>query len=643
MYGKLITTSVVAALLQSTAANALPDLTTGNPLDALGMSTPAGVGNVMSDSDKPLTLHVAPVPVKQINGLYAELGGAGPGCDNYVNTKTQAYRQLATPVLQEQAYLKGDFVSNWYQLTYGIPRANFEGLNEIKKARKVITDAALANQGLIDTYNILKAQWNQLNIELSAAFAERDRLERARISEGQGCFTSSGGDFAKYFECITKVTNKYQPLEAAVASTISDLQTQVGNIRTSYLTAKGAYDAYKEKLVLAESNVNFHSLIINSQSVISKNAWTLETDVVKEHGKALVGLASAGYNIWDKERDLLSTALRNSNNHQFSAKQLNLFNVRVNSGVTRNNPNVTASGESLFSRNVWSYPADTLINKDILNDWKMPFEREEIGDTIHFDAMDEGSFASGGIDFFVTRDARCGDYSQTVEENYSGTENNVSVSWKVTRKLWEPQPNRAVFVANLGLSYNYYAYPGPISGECSINVDRMNSYWRSVGKSTGWSWFKRKTSSWDNTVETARDNMGMECKLDLKPQTNDPDEAARIAEEIEREMYSDMWQMFLSIYAKSYDIELEKPELQDPKKEAGLTEICNSRNTYCRYSNIVLKALNALGGTKATGTTSHVSRQYGKIYKRFDKKIWNVQEGSALVQVKVCVDNTQCN
>lgn len=642
MYGKLITTSVVAALLQSTAANALPDLTKGNPLDALGIVTPAGVGNIMSDHEDPRTLHVAPVPVKQINGLYAELGGVGPGCDNYINTKTQAYRQLATPVLQEQAYLSGDFVSNWYQLSYGIPRANLEGLNEIKNARKAITDEALANQGTIETYNILRAQWTQLNIEVSAALAEREKLERAQTNENQMCFTSSGGDFQRTYECMMGVQAKYQPLLAAVNTTIDNLQAQVSEIRTSYLTAKGEYEAYKEKIELITGNLAFHNLIIKSQSTISKNAWVMETDVVKEAGHSLVGLATAGYNIWDQEQALLSTALSNSNNGMYSSKQLDLFNIRLNSGVTRSNPKVDVGGESIFHRNVWSYPADTLINKNLLNNWAMPFEREEIGDTINFSAMDETSFASGGIDFFVTRDARCGDYTQTVEEEYSGTEDNVTVSWKVTRRLWEPQPNRAVFAANLGLSYNYYAYPGPISGECSIDVDRMNSYWRNTGRSTGWSWFKRKTSSWDRTVETARDNMGMECTLDLKPQTNDPDEAARIAEEIERKMYNEMWQMFLSIYAESYDVELEDPELGDPKKEAGLTEICN-RGPYCRYSNIILRALNALGGTKATGTTSHVSNHYGKIWKRFDKKIWNVQEGSALVQVKVCVDNTQCN
>ncbi|ATC96213.1 hypothetical protein [Pseudoalteromonas tunicata] len=649
MYGKLITISVITALLQSNAANALPDARKGNPLDSIGIQTPAGVGDVAIDHEDAHTLHVGPASIKQIRGTYAELGAAGPQCADYINIKSQAYRQLATPVLQEQAYLNNDFVSNWYQLTYGIPRANIDGLNEIKNARKVINQAALENDGVIDNYYRLKTQWTGIETEYALLLEERDKLDRGQSDETTNCIATSGGDSNKMYTCIVGVINKYQPLKDALNVKISAIQSERDAIRSSYYSAKGSYDAYKEKIDIVSGNVAFHSQILAAQTIISKSAFELEDKLVKTEGVKITGLASAGYNLWDQERNLLANALYNAGHSNYSVKQLDVFNVRLNSGVTRNNPNVNVEGQSIFSKNVWSFPADTLLNNNIVSDWSMPFEREDRGDTIHFDTMDKNSFASGGIDFFVTKDARCGEYTQEVEEHYSGTDNNVTVSWKVIRKLYEPQPNRVVLTANLGLSYNYYAYPGPIKGECTIDVDRMNSYWRNSGKSKGWSWFRTKTNSWDNIRESARENLGMDCKLDLKPQSNDPAVAAEIAQNIEVQMYNDMWQMFLSVYAESYDVEVVAPEVTDAGESdvgatlgSGLTKVC-ALNAYCQFGNIVLRTLDKIGGSKAQGTTSHVSTQYGKIWKRFEKNTWNVQEGSALVKAKVCVDETQCN
>ncbi|MFC3033721.1 hypothetical protein ACFOEE_14450 [Pseudoalteromonas fenneropenaei] len=648
MYGKIIATSVVAALLQSATAHALPDARKGNPLDSMGIPTPAGVGDVIVDHEIATTLYVGPASTKTLRGTYAELGAAGPQCADYVNIKTQAYRQLPTPVLQEQAFLKGDFVSNWYQLTYGIPRSNLTSLGQIEKIGNQLTLDAVANAGLVDQYFELSSLWDGYIMTISELKDELEKLNRKQSDESNSCILLGGGDAMKTYQCMVGVIERYQPLKDAVSAKLTAAENARDAIRDAYYTAKGKYDAYTKKQELLINQISFNTQIVSAQLVISKNAWELEDNLVKAEGTKITGLASAGYSLWGNERNALASVLYQNGKSNYSVKKLDVFNVRLNSGVTRNNFSVETGNSSIFSKNVWAMPADTMISKSITNEWQMPFERENRGDMIYFDTMDANSFATGGVDFYVTKDARCGEYTQEIEELYEGTKDGVEVSWKVVRRMYEPQPNRKVLTANLGLSYNFYAYPGPIKGECTIDVDRMNSYWRNAGKSKSWSWFKSKTRSWDDIRTTARDNMGMECKLDVKPTSNNPAEAQLLAERLETQMYNDMWQMFLAIYAKNYDVQVLDPNVIDPGQSTvgknigdGLMKVC-PMNVYCQFGNIVLRALDEIGGSKAQGTTSHVSQQYGKIWKRYDKHTWSIQEGSALVTAEVCINNEQC-
>lgn len=648
MYLKKSVTSVLAVLLSSSVAYAMPDATKGNPLDSLGIPTPAGVGDITVDHENPKTLHVGPASSKVIIGDYAELGSSGPQCSDYSKIKADAYRQKSTPAQQEQAYRNREFVSNWYQFTYALPRSSVETIRKISDSRAEMDELAFQNAGTIERFKAVDAKWKGIAIELGALEDEFDTLDKAQATETNTCIVSYSTNPTMLSQCIVGVITKYQAPKAAVTAEIDRVKQDRAAIRDEYYEAKGLYDAYEDKITRLDSSLDFQTRLLAAQSAIVKSAWEVQTDVVETSGAKITGLASAGYNLWENERDLLASTLYQAGHGDYSVKQLDVFNVRLNSGVTQANPTVEANNSPLFYKNVWTFPANTLVNKDVLRDWAMPFERELEGDTIHFDTMDAHSFASGGINFFVTRDARCGEYSEQIEEEYTGNENGVSASWSVKRKLYEPQPNRSVFVANLGLAYNYYAFPGEIKGECSIDVDRMNSYWRNAGKSKGWSWFRSKTRSWDHIREEAREELGMECSLDLKPQSNDPALAAEIAANLEAEMYNDMWTMFLSVYAESYDVVSDEPVVDDAGKSEvgaqlgdGITKFCKS--AVCGFANVVLRTLDTIGGSKAQGTTSHVSTNYGKIWKRFNKRTWTVKEGSALVTAKVCVDKASCS
>lgn len=636
---------VAVATLCSSAALALPDATQGNPLPGLGITTPDGVGDILRDHENPNTLYVGPANVKEINGIYSELDSSGAMCSDYLDVRR---RSLLFPDDPELAYQNREYVSNYFQVTYAIPNANMLALNAIADARREVRNAGQVNADKMANYFALKAEWMELQAEISSLNAEQAKLDNQNTLNIGNCITAHATDPTMLVSCLNNNASWYQAEKAKIDTALTAPLTRKAEISQDYYLARGEYEALIEELRLLQDDIAFNMLIIQSQMTVASNAWEIEKAVYRLEEKKIVGRASAGYNLYDNEAVLLANAVQGHGS--FNVKQLDAFNVRLNTGVTVDNPVVsTDNGGTIFSKNTWSYPADTLMHSSILAEWQMPFERQLQGDTIHFDTMDSNSFAAGSFDFYVTKGARCGEYTQVIEETYHATDDNgVSGSWVVKKHLYEPTGDRVIFAQSVGLNYNYYSYPGPLRGECSIDMDRMNYYWRNQGRSKKWRWFKTTTTSWDNIRTAAKDDMGMECTLDLVPETNDPDEAQRLTQEFEQHMYSDMWQMFLAVYAEEYTVEVEEPEVTDARKSevaaalgTGLMRLCGS-NFYCSFSGIVLRSLSSIGGTKAQGTTSVYSTEYGRIWKRYDKDTFALKEGSALINVKVCIDQSQC-
>lgn len=644
MNGKLIATSVALALVHSATAYALPDKTSGNPLSKLGITTPAGVGDVVKDHENPRTLYVGPANDKEIIGTYFDMGG-GPSCSSYVAMKQQAYRMPATDQLIAEAIKNNDYISNYFQVTVGLVARNKTLVDNITEKYIEIDELAFENKGLIDRYNVLASQWKGINDELTEYDDQSDKLRDDKADENDLCYTR--GDSSEIAACMVAVSDKYRPLFKEVRDNKRVASKLKREMRDEYNDVLGLYKAYDEKLIRIDNQISFLALVLQSQLSVANTALEYEKSTVKEAGDLIAGIASAGYNLWGNEASILSNSLRGRG---YEVQQLNVFDIRLNSGVTRDNANITTDdNHPIYRKNVWTYPSNTIINFGQIGDKAMPFERETIGEQIHFDTTTWDSLGSGGIDFHVTKDARCGDYEENVERNYSVSDNNSTLSWKVTEDKYTPVLSAPVFSTDIELSYSYYAYPGKMEGECSINVDRANSYFRSAGSSKSWSWFKTKTKSWDDIVKTARENLGMECNLSVVPQSNDPEEAARIAEKFESEMYSDMWQMFLAVYAESYDLIVKDPNVIDPGKSEvggqigdGLMKVCPA-NMYCQFANVVLRALDTIGGSKAQGTTSYSAREYGKIWKRYNKDSFSVYQGSARIKAKVCVDSRRCN
>ncbi|ODB35632.1 hypothetical protein BB427_03260 [Pseudoalteromonas sp. BMB] len=651
MYGKLIAASAAAALLQSASVNALPDTTTGNVLNNLGLQTPAGIGNVLQDHENPKTLYVGPANDKEILGTYANTGG-GPSCSAYSTKRMQLDRVPLTDELAQQAYERGDFVSNYFQLAFAIPAANGKAIDDIRSKSLEISMLAVQHEGEIDAFKIMEQQWIDLARDKSEAKADIASLEKKEQRDKDFCMLTMRTDPDKGYQCYFDTLDKYRGLYAEADKKVDEVQAKIDAISDTYYEAKGKFDAVDEKIARLTTQFTFLQQLYAAQSMIVNNAYDFEYKAVKEMGDYITGIASAGYNLWGNEAAILSNTLLQAGRTDYSVTQLNVFDIRMQANVTRDNPNITTDdNHPIFRKNVWSYPRDSFINKRNLKDeWAMPFEREEFGDTIHYDVTGPQAYGSGGVDFHVTTAARCGDIVEDVSRDYTYRRaDGTTSSWTVTRDEYRPTLNQPVFATTIALSYSYYAYPGKIKGECSIEVDRMNSYWRNAGKSKGWSWFRSKTKSWDHIRTSALEELGMECNLSVVPEAPDPQEAKRLADKFEAEMYSEMWKMFLAVYAESYDLVVKDPEVPDAGESDvgatlgdGIKKVCPA-NAVCHFANVVLRTLDKIGGSKAQGTTSYNADEYGKIWRRFEKDSFNVYQGTASIKAKVCLDPTRCN
>ncbi|WDE05402.1 hypothetical protein SG34_000165 [Thalassomonas viridans] len=674
----VLSLSIAAGIgLSSGGVMALPDVTKGNPLPILNIITPDTVGDIMPDHENPNTLHVGPARKKEVYGNYAHLGGSGPMCVDFVNIQHQAYLTLPTVAQREAAVENNTYVSNWFQLSYAINAENDARIAGITEAFDQIAALGVENAEREAQWIALRDKWRDLGLTISDLEGRLDDLkdeeaEKRRLLSNQNtlntstCMAMAATDPNGMVQCIinnsnwylaetTKIDNWYSETKAPLDAELADAKAEKSAMSDAYYAAKGADEAYDNEIANIEAAHTFSYLILEAQWGVANRSWELETDVLEEEGSEVVGRVSAGYNLFGNETIALANTLAANADKltqaglgPYEVKELNVFNVRLNSGITITNVN-TDLGDNApgWHKNVISYPADTLMSNNILNEWAMPFEREDRAETLHFDSMDKDSFASGGFDFYVTKSASCAEYEQAVEETYtSTTDGGIDVSWTVNYNYAEPAPDHTVFTQNVGLSYNYYAYPGKIKGECTINVDRMNTYWRNAGKKSSWSWFRKKNESWDNTRQTVKNDMGMECIIDLPPQSDDQDEALKIAEDFERAMYDDMWQMFIAVYAKEYTVEVVEPDTPELEKSTvgaslgnGLIAACPA-NVWCQIGGIVLKTLDELGGSKAQGTTSSYAREYGTIKKVYDKDTWTVKQGSSSIDVKVCKTGT---
>lgn len=638
--------AIGCCLLSSLQALALPDDRKGNPLPDLGVTTPSWVSKIIPDSESPKTLHVGPRNIQEIQGQYAELSSSGPDCSSFIDIRRQAYL-LPPEDLMQATLLRGDFVSNFFQISQAIPFQSAKVAAEIMALRKQINSAEAQNSAMVENYKTLDLQWNIVLADISQFEDQKKSITTQYQVDVALCSTNP----ANMSECVLAAVSRMNTALTAVNSKLNELYGKKQELFTPYTEAKGKYDAFVLRLDQLQKDFDFNRSILAWQYSVSQSAWSIETGVVNGEEQKLVGRVSVGYNVFSDEMSAISNALAAAGKTGYQVRELDLFNIRLNMGMTIDNITIAGDdGTPLFKANTIEYPADTMLHNSIKDNWSSPLTTLDGTKKLYMNTATKDVFRAGAFNFYVSKGARCGEYSKIVKRTRVYTDKDgLKVSWSVEESSYEPKPDRKVFSQSLGLVYNYFSYPGPLNGSCSINVDRMQTYWRNAGKETKVGWFKKSTTSWNDTRQTVKNDMGMSCDLSVKPVSTTPEESAKVVEAFERSMYDDMWQMFLSIYGASFKVEpIPAEQVADPGKSgalaalgSGVMQLCSS-NKFCSFSNVVLKTLDELGGSKAQGTTSSSINEYGSIRKTYKLNTYAIKEGSTTINLRACVDRTQC-
>lgn len=620
-------------------AYSLPDPSKGNPLPGLNINTPEGMSTIYQDKDT-RTLYVGPRDKQKFIGQYSELGSTGPQCADLVAIQANAYRTFDSVEEMEDAFRRNIYVSNYFQLTFTIPRKNVDIIDKARDSYNQVRK--LSNGTVAGEYIAIKDKYDRIATELSALASEKQAAKDTYDLEVSLCVASP--DTAP--TCIREAAGRFSQENIDILKRKKLVVEERNSIEADYLEKKSKWIAIEKEIELIRGDVDFYQKLYNIQIKIAKDARDIETDIVQTEGHKVVGLATASYNVFNGEVAELSNAI--SGRARYNVSPLDIFNIQLNSGITRDNPSTQLDNQPIRYANTIKFPKETLMNAPSNAYYKLPIEKaDEENSALELLTTTPDSYRSGGYEMIVTKGARCGEYSKKVEMSTTFRDGNgIQRRFTVERRLHEPGENRGVLSVAIGLTYNYYAYPGPIEGECEMNIDKSNDYWRSKGKTTSTSFWSSSTHTWDDTKQTTKEEMGLECTLTHKPQGANPEESARLAQQFERSLYDDMFQMFVAIYAKEYKIESVDPELLPQKKPfqdigTGLAPICGS-NIYCQIGAVVLKSMDELGGHRAQGSTSSEFNYYGKIRKSFKKDSYIINQNSLGVEMRACVDRATC-
>lgn len=646
--------SVAIGLILTSSAHALPDAQTGNPLPSQ-VSIPTTIGNILRDHENENTLYVAPSNIKEVVGEYHGIDNGGPSCSKLVNIVDAAYNFPDQSEIQK-ALESGEYYSNLFQLEVAVPWRKGEMVKKAQEKKIELNKQVLENQAILSRYVKLELQWNDLSNKVKHVNAEKQKHRTIKIESMSECADFIGDNDA-LDKCKKDVVKNYLDEIRPLNQQARDLRIQIGRIENEYFEIKGQVDAAERRARNLRSDFEFYKSLINFELDSYKTAFKHQDELIKREENRVVGRATAGYNIFTDEISELRKVLAQSEIENYEVAELPIFNIRQGLNaevVTDLNIESDSSTSIEYELKSYSFPADTLMDQSLLAETNMPFEKEERGDRISFMASTKNSFArAGGFEFLVRKRALCGEPIVALEE-YSFLNKDGSNAWKkYSRKKYQPSPDTRVFSQTIGLTYNYYASPGKIVGDCEIDVDRSNSYYRNRGVKTSRGFWSSSTKSWDDTRQTINNELGMSCNLIEKPTSPDPDKSREFVEYFERSMYDDMWQMFLTVYAKSYKVEREKPVVKAIKHKsilgslgAGVMNLCGDISVSkgaCKFTNVVLKSIGELGGSKAKGSTSSVINEYGKIYKRYNKDTWALKEGSTLIKMRVCPSRALCN
>lgn len=629
-------TSILMAGMTMSQAFALPD----PQVDVSGVTSKIsmeGIGPVLGDHKEKNLLYVSPTDMKVI-GQYVSTGVVG-NCNDLVNFHSNLN---GMPLASETQKIYND--KRYYSALFSITAENIRN-----------SDDARAISDLKHEYIRLRSENKHLLAEYESSYQALESVKK-ELEEARASLKSLFDELTTQLATATSDAERaqirvdFRERKDAIASAIPGLEQERKITQERFNNALRAWAPYKNELEhitkLEESFSQSHLKNIQAR----KSFYEDTKKLFDELSNKVVGQASVGYSLNSKDKiELLQKRLMEAG-LSYSVQPLQIFNVSINQPTSagasiqtsETEETVSIGGDVDTSKNIAVGDAKETVKLDA--ELEVNGEKKQLSWDLK--GFSNSAGASGSVEMPITRGTICGT-EELITSNYSFTKSDGDkVSATVTYPVYRPA-SRVVMSKNLPLTFNYYQKAEPLHGVCQMDVSQGSSYVRDHGKKKSGGFFKRKTKSWDHTKLDMKNDMGLKCELTKNPVGANPEQSEEINNAFEKALYQDVFHMFVLAYGKEYKIvPLDKTELGADSRffsqiGSGVMNLCG-KSKMCELSGIVLKSMDELVGSRHSGSSSHTVSSTGTIRKDFRLNSYLISQGSANVELKVCLDKKTC-
>lgn len=647
-----ITLSVMAMVAASTAL-ALPQPKKGNPLPKYGISGNFNGSAIMQDHEYSSNLYISPAAERDVIGTFNLTDGVLE-CTDLMDLRHAAYR---SPEYEEipGVIRSGVGYSPAFDASMGVYLRYDRVMARIIAAKIDVIDLKETHKEIYGEYISAKSEKELSETELStldSRIAERT----SQFSLDLATIDPTSINPAEYQSLLAEMRVELRnDLKSLSLERVQAVQKD-NKAQIRYLAALRPWAPHKERLIELEQIDASLSGSFSALQSLADASFSRSRKLIRELEAQVIGRGNVGIGIYGDEAERLSNAIAESGLN-YNVSRLPVFNVIMYAGAYgySSGTEVSTSGGSEFGYRTKSilFPENT---RRSLGD---PVMRETdfqsiTGNTPIQVLMGSEVESPRSLTFPITLGAFCG-YPTSKTGRYTHeiplSDGSKEMMTFRTVNYDFAVANSKVVSENVVLKYHYYAKAEPMNGECSLNVDKMDSYWRTAGTSKSWSLFGgSKSKSWDDTRRTYRDNMGLNCSITKRPVGANPEASKRANDALEKALYGDMFSMFVMNYAKEFTVEkgeaASASEIGEshPLSTAGtaVMALCGATNVYCAIGGIVMKTLDELGGSKYSGSTSATSHMYGSIKRSFNVDSYIISGGETNLNLKVCIDESQC-
>lgn len=601
-----------------------------------------GINNIMGDDLNPKLIYIMPSDIK-VSGKFTQIS-AGISCTDLHNLRTGLLKYPSSQEETQRILSSGQYYSPLFEATIA-----FEARSSVLKQK--ITDLRLrANQ--------LREDNRELYNEYQAAYGELESIK----AEGASLEENLKSTHANYMSEMAMVLTEAD--RAAIRETylpiFSDLRAKIAqNIQyrteasTRFSQASRGWAPFRDELAYIRE---FENDLMGSMERYQKQAKDhLETskNYIYTLGKKVVGKATAGYSLASNDQlSILRERIREAG-LDYDVRQLDVFNVKMNPSVISLDSEVRSDHNRTYRLASYEVDDKNSISLGVEDQYlEMPAKLEsEDGKTENLKFLvkkfNNNAGAAQDFEMPISIASYCGEPTYVDREITFSNTSGETVKTKVNYPVFELKSDRLIYAQNVSLAYNYYQKAEPIEGRCELDVSKSSNYVRDSGKKKTGGFWRRRTTSWDHTRHDYSNNMGLKCELDKRPVGSTPEESALINEAVEKALYQDIFHMFIMSYAKEYTItEVPHTELGEDSRffsqvGAGVMNLCG-KNKMCEFGGVVLKSIDDLVGSRHTGSSSHRQSMTGKIKKDLKLSSYLIGNGSAKVEMTVCLNNQTC-